>query len=178
MIQPAGYYPAPMAYPQYPPVQQAGYTEPARAAAPAAPAAQLGQLMDLLRNSPYPAQRELAAGYLASCDWRVNPQIVTALIEEAKLDPAPTVRAGCVANLMRMNVGSVPYRAMLEELRTDADPRVRDAVEAARGRLGQVQTTSAPTDRRQLPRLRVSGSPPGVANPQAGFRLAQNPPIC
>jgi hypothetical protein len=98
--------------------------------------------MDLLRNSPYPAQRELAAGYLASCDWRANPRIVTALIDEAKIDPAATVRAGCVANLMRMNVTTAPYRAMLEELRTDADPRVRDAVDAAIGRLGQVQTTT------------------------------------
>lgn len=140
MMQPVGYPQAPMGFPQYPALQLASYTE----AAPAAPpTSQLGQLMDLLRNSPYPAQRELAAAYLASGDWRVDPRLViTALLNGAKQDPAPTVRAGCITNLMRMNVTTAPYRAVLEELRTDADPRVRDAAEAAIMRLGQVQTTT------------------------------------
>ena len=144
MVQPVGYMPPPTAYPQYP-TTNAAYTVPAAQAAPAvaapAPVAQVGQLIEMLRNSPYPAQRELAAGYLASCDVRANPQITPALLEAAKIDPAATVRAGCVTNLMRLNVTTVAYRSVLEELRTDADPRVREAVEAAIVRLGHVAAT-------------------------------------
>jgi hypothetical protein len=44
---------------------------------------------------------------------------------------------------MRMGVSSDAYRRMLAEMRTDADPRVRDAAEAAIGRLGQTPTARA-----------------------------------
>ena len=60
-----------------------------------------------------------------------------ALLEGAKQDPAPTVRAGCVTNLMRMNVATAAFRSLLEELRTDADPRVREAADQAIARLSQ-----------------------------------------
>jgi hypothetical protein len=153
-IQPVGYmqpiqpvaYMQPMVYPQYPSVPPSGVVTASAevpAPAPTAPAAQIGQLLELLHNSGYPAQRELAANYLASCDWRANPQIVTALIEGAMQDPAPTVRAGCIADMMRMGVSSDAYRRMLEEMRTDADPRVRDAAEAAVARLGRTPTARA-----------------------------------
>jgi hypothetical protein len=138
MVQPVSYV-QPSAYvpPQPPPAPAAQPSQPAQA-----PAAQLGQLLTLLHDSPYPAQRELAANYLAACDWRANPQIAEGLLEAAKQDPAPTVRAGCIANLMRMNVANEEYRRLLHELRTDADPRVREAVEQALGRLGQQQAAA------------------------------------
>jgi hypothetical protein len=133
MLQPVAYFPPPAYAP--PPAASA-------ATQPEAPAAQLGQLLDLLHDSPYPAQRELAANYLAACDSRTNPQIAQALLEAAKQDPAPSVRAGCVNNLMRMNVTSEAFRRLLQELRTDADPRVRDAADQALGRLGQQQASA------------------------------------
>ncbi len=145
MVQPVSYMYPPMGYPQYAPMA-AQMPVPMTAPAPTAPApepvVQLTQLMDLLHDSPYPAQRELAANYLAGCDWRTNPQIATALITSAKQDPAPTVRAGCISNLMRMNVANEAYKHVLAEMRTDADPRVREAIEQAILRLEQVQTSA------------------------------------
>jgi hypothetical protein len=150
MVQPVGYYP-PMAYgyPQVPPtamapagVQQVGFPPMAAPQAAPAPAPQVSQLIDLLHDSPYPAQREMAASYLATHDVRANPKIVAALIEGAKQDPAPTVRAGCVHSLMRLNVTSPDYRAVLEDMRTDADPRVREAAAQASGHIQLVSGTS------------------------------------
>jgi hypothetical protein len=147
MLQQVGYIQPPMPYPpmvQAPvaPVVEPTFAPAAPAAPTAAPAAQLAQLVDLLHDSPYPAQREMAANYLSACDWHANPQVAAALIDAAKQDPAPTVRAGCIANLARMSVVNEAFRRVLDEMRTDADPRVREAVEQAIMRLGQVQTSA------------------------------------
>jgi hypothetical protein len=157
MVQPVGYFPPVVyGYPQFPQIGVAptgvgptgispvGFAPTAvpPAAPQAAPAPQVGQLVDLLHDSPYPAQREMAASYLAGQDARSNPQIVPALIEGAKQDPAPTVRAGCVRSLMRLNVSSPAYRSVLEDMRTDADPRVRETAEQAIGRIQLVSGTA------------------------------------
>jgi hypothetical protein len=135
LIQPVNYVePPPYAQTVVPAAVNAAAPAPA-APVPQAPAAQIGQLFDMLRDAPYPAQREAAAKYLAACDARTNPQIADMLLEAAKQDPAPTVRAGCITNLSRMGVTSDAYRRLLAELRRDADPRVRDAVDQALGRL-------------------------------------------
>src|SRR5262249_41523107 len=42
--------------------------------------AELAQITQVLRESPYPAQREWASYTLATHDWRAHPEIVQALI--------------------------------------------------------------------------------------------------
>jgi hypothetical protein len=44
---------------------------------------------------------------------------------------------------MRMNVVTASVMGVLQDLRTDADPRVRDAAEQAIARLGQLRTAKA-----------------------------------
>jgi HEAT repeats len=138
-MQPAGY--APMSYPpqtmapQYP-VQPIAFQPPM---APAQPTAgqQVEQLVKVLRESPYPAQREWAAQSLAGFEWRMHPQIVPMLLQSASQDPAASVRAGCVYTLGRMQAAVEPVFSTLHSLRNDIDPRVRQEVEQAFVRLGQ-----------------------------------------
>lgn len=132
------------------PIQPVGYVQPVAYAPQAptapqdamAPAAQIESLLSVLHDSAYPAQREMAANWLAQCDARAHPQVIAGLMQAARQDPAPAVRAGCVANLMRMNVSTPSARGLYEALRTDADPRVREAAEAALVRLGPAAATA------------------------------------
>ena len=99
----------------------------------------LNQLVGVLRESPYPAQREWAATTLATYDWRAHPQIIQVLIGSARQDPAPTVRAGCVYSLARMNAQLEPVTTTFQTLRQDADPRVRQEAEQGLSRFGVKQ---------------------------------------
>jgi hypothetical protein len=121
--------------PQQPMIQPASYqpTMPS----PSAQAQQVEQLIKVMRENAYPAQREWAAQMLASYEWRVHPQIVPALLQSASQDPAGTVRAGCVTCLGRMQAAVEPVFGTLHALRSDIDPRVRGAVEQAFVNLGQ-----------------------------------------
>lgn len=96
----------------------------------------LGQLINVLQESPYPAQREWAAASLATFDYRVYPHLPHMLLQAARQDSAPTVRAAAVYSLSRMNVQSEPVLGTLQALRGDADPRVRQEVEQAYIRMG------------------------------------------
>ena len=71
---------------------------------------ELAQLSVLMHESVYPSQREWAAERLASFDWRQQPQAVELLIERAKQDPAPGVRAECVRSLVRMKCDAPAQR--------------------------------------------------------------------
>jgi hypothetical protein len=133
-------------------MQQVAYIQPMApfvqpmmmpAPVPQMAAPQWGQLIDKLRDSPYPAEREQAAYLMSGCDWRANPQVAKALVQAANQDPAPMVRAGCVVTLMRMNIATESVMNLMQTLRTDADPRVRDAAEQAIVRLGQSSTARA-----------------------------------
>ncbi len=131
---PAGYsYPMPQQQ-QPQTVQQAGYQQ---APTPTAIGQQIEQLVKVMRENPYPAQREWAAQMVAGYDWRVHPQVVPALLQSAAQDPAATVRAGCVNCLGRMQAAVEPVFATLHAMRSDIDPRVRGAVEQAFVQLGQ-----------------------------------------
>ncbi|HMC67390.1 MAG TPA: HEAT repeat domain-containing protein, partial [Gemmataceae bacterium] len=103
-------------------VAQAGY---ARAASNS------GALLATLRDDLYPSQREYAAECLATSETKANTQAVEALMIAAKSDPAATVRAACVRCLTKMNVNGPAMIAMLHSLKTDADPRVRQAADQA-----------------------------------------------
>jgi hypothetical protein len=89
------------------------------------------QMEITLRDSLYPSQREWAAESMAAVDWRSHPQIVQALTMAAKEDPAPTVRASCVRCLATMKVNTPPVITVVRGLKTDSDPRVRQAAERA-----------------------------------------------
>jgi hypothetical protein len=98
---------------------------------------QVEQLIKVMRESPYPAQREWAAQSLTSFEWRAHPQIVPALLQSASHDPAASVRAGCVYCLGRMQAAVEPVFGTLYAMRNDIDPRVRAEVEQAVTRLGR-----------------------------------------
>jgi hypothetical protein len=103
-------------------------------------AARVQQMMRVLRESPYAPQREWAAQELVMFDWRSNPLLVPVLLESARNDPAGNVRASCVCALGRMQAAVEPVYGTLRGLRSDADPRVRQEVEQAFGRLGPQAT--------------------------------------
>jgi hypothetical protein len=133
---PPGYMPAP-GYGYGPPPGYAarpGYGPPA--GYPAQPgyasyAPDRGQLMAALRGSLYPSERETAAEQLGRCDWRREPEVVQALVTAARNDPAPMVRACCVRTLAQLKVNTMPVVTTVQDLKKDADPRVRQAVEEA-----------------------------------------------
>jgi len=101
-----------------------------------APQGDIGQLFQVLKESPYPAQREWAANNLATFDGRAHPEIVAILLDCAKQDPAATVRAGCVYSLSRMGLANDAVAGTMQMLRQDSDPRVRQEVEQAMARMG------------------------------------------
>ena len=84
-----------------------------------------------MRESLYPSQREWAAERLASLDWRRQPQVLDLLMERAKEDPAPTVRAECVRSLGRLKSDAPTVVEAVKSFRSDADPRVRQAADEA-----------------------------------------------
>jgi HEAT repeat protein len=138
MIQPTGFNPAVNGNPA---MDRRPTPGAAGAAAPAgADAINLGQLINVLQESPYPAQREWAAANLATFDWRVYPHLPQVLVQAARQDSAPTVRAAAVYSLSRMNLQSEPVLSTLQALRGDADPRVRQEVEQAFVRMGMRPT--------------------------------------
>ncbi len=116
------------------PLQQANYQQPMRQ--PSA-AQQLDQVLRVLRESPYPNQREWATQALAYFDWRSHPQVVPALLQAASQDRAGNVRAGSVSCLGRIGAAVEPVIGTLHTLRNDIDPRVRQEVVQAFIRLGQ-----------------------------------------
>ena len=120
---------------QQQPVQQAAFQQPNAGQ-------QVDQLIKVLRESPYPAQREWAAQSLTSFEWRTHPQIVPNLLQSASQDPAASVRAGCVFCLGRMGAAVEPVYTTPNMLRNDIDPRVRQEVQQTLNRLGQTATTS------------------------------------
>jgi hypothetical protein len=119
MIAPAGYQ-MQMYVPQCQPMMQ-----------PAAPDVDVQSLLNQMRNSMLPSQREWAAQKLAELDCRQQPSIIDSLVESAKGDPAASVRAGCIHCLVKMNVCTPPVMAAMKYLCSDPDSRVqREASEA------------------------------------------------
>ncbi|MBI3410570.1 MAG: HEAT repeat domain-containing protein [Planctomycetes bacterium] len=96
----------------------------------------LAHYFQVLKESPYPAQREWAANNLSTIDVRQHPEVVAILLDCAKQDPAATVRAGCVYNLSRLGVANEPIVNTLNMLRQDSDARVRQEVDQALQRMG------------------------------------------
>jgi len=144
-----GYAPAPYPpmvpmhamMPQQPTVQPVAHQQQPAPTQHQAITQQVEQLIKVMRESPYPAQREWAAQSLTSFEWRAHPQIVPALIQSASQDPAASVRAGCVYCLGRMQAAVEPVFVTLYAMRNDMEPRVRAEVEQALVRLGKTPMT-------------------------------------
>jgi hypothetical protein len=142
-----GYGYRPMPVPTWPAAQPRN-TAMDRPAAPAGtPANQaaatdaIGEMLAVLKTSSYPSQREWAANNLATFEWRKYPAVVDALVSAAREDPAASVRSGCVYNLARMQVTTEPVLALLQQLKTDSDVRVRTEAERALARLNPAPRT-------------------------------------
>lgn len=152
---PAAYYPTAMpamvgAMPAGQMMPPSGYYPPRAPVSSAIPSTV--QVMQMLRDSDYPSQREWAADQLSDLNWRTYPQAVAVLVTAARTDPAPLVRVCCVRSLMKMQVNTVPVVSAVQELKSDTDPRVRDAVSEALVSFGltpapgtaSIQAVSAP----------------------------------
>jgi hypothetical protein len=85
----------------------------------------LSELTAVLHGSLYPSQREWAVESLAALDWRKQPQVLDLILERAKQDPAPTVRAECMRSLARMKADTAAAVAVVKALQSDEDNRVR-----------------------------------------------------
>jgi hypothetical protein len=97
--------------------------------APSAIAANIQQLVVTLQDSLYPEQREWAALNLAGVDWARNQHVVAPLVAAARKDPNGSVRATCVRSLVKMNANTPAVVTAFQELKADADPRVRGAAQ-------------------------------------------------
>ena len=128
---PTGYAPA-----QSAPVTTAGYHT--------GTAPDLAALFGVLHESLYPSQREDAAEALGSMDWRLQPQILDVLVEKARRDPAPGVRAECLRSLGRLKANTPPAVEAVKAMRADADPRVRHEADDAYAAITGTAPKAAP----------------------------------
>jgi hypothetical protein len=105
--------------------------QPAVSLPQAQPQAQLGsavhvpQMLQVLRDSPYPEQREWAAERLSSVSGPMHHMVVQAVVKAAKEDAAPTVQVACIRCLVKLNHATQEVTTALTSLKGDADPRVR-----------------------------------------------------
>src|SRR5262249_55631420 len=111
------------------------------------------QLIFKLKESLDPSQREWAAERLSVQDARKNTEVVPAVVQAAREDPAPTVRAGCIRALVRLKANSEPVVEALRALKNDSDAHVQHEAEQALATLAPgdkpaadpaVQRTSVP----------------------------------
>jgi hypothetical protein len=151
MVAPAGYYPMPpnpeMLRPMMLPPAADGDVD-------------VQSLLNQLRDSMLPSQREWAATQLADLEWRKIPQVVDAMVQAAKHDPAASVRAGCIHCLAKMNVATPPVIAVIQSLKTDADPRVHREATAALAKLAPGQAPAMMNDPAVLPAGGLLAPPP------------------
>ena len=115
---------------------------PVASTAPSEPAApgSVPQMVTTLKDSLYPSQREWAAEQLSQSNGRGDPQVVQTLTTCAKEDPAASVRTACVHALAQMKVNTTEVTAVVQELKNDRDPRVRQEAEEALNTLGVAAT--------------------------------------
>ncbi|HVS37879.1 MAG TPA: HEAT repeat domain-containing protein [Gemmataceae bacterium] len=96
----------------------------------------VADLIAVLHDSINPEEREKAANALGGCDGWANPNVVRGLVEAARSDAAPLVRAACLHSLTRMNIRTLPVATVAQALKTDPDPRVRSEAEQALKQIG------------------------------------------
>jgi hypothetical protein len=92
------------------------------------------RLIGALKDDELPSLREIAAESLAR-EAAQRPDVQAAMIESARMDLAPTVRACCCRCLGEMQVKSPDCMATLHTLESDPDPVVRAEAMSALSRL-------------------------------------------
>jgi hypothetical protein len=79
----------------------------------------------MLKNANQPSQREYAADQLSKIRGASMNLAIQALATAVKEDPAPLVRAACIRSLTRMKINTIEVLEVINEKKTDLDPRVR-----------------------------------------------------
>ena len=79
----------------------------------------------MLKNANQPSLRENAADQLSKTRGVSMNLAVQALATAVKEDPAPMVRAACIRSLTRMKINTIEVLEVINEKKTDLDPRVR-----------------------------------------------------
>ena len=79
----------------------------------------------MLKNANQPSQREYAADQLSKIRGVSMSLAVQALATAVKEDPAPLVRAACIRSLTHMKINTIEVLEVINEKKTDLDPRVR-----------------------------------------------------
>jgi hypothetical protein len=120
-INPLMSVPTPVAY-------ASGYASGSSAMAHSA---DVPQLLTALKDSLRPSEREAAAEQLSELNGQAQPLVVEQLMKSAREDPAATVRAACVHALAHMRVNTPAAVTLVQDLRSDRDPRVRQEAEEA-----------------------------------------------
>jgi len=81
--------------------------------------------VQMLKTANQPSYREYAADQLSKIRGISMNQAVHALATAVKEDPAPLVRAACIRSLTRMKINTIEVLEVINEKKTDLDPRVR-----------------------------------------------------
>jgi len=105
------------------PANMMAYIQPQYTAAPVDMV--LTENVQTLKNANQPSQREYAADQLSKIRGVSMNQAVIALATAIKEDPAPLVRAACIRSLTRMKINTIEVLEVINEKKTDLDPRVR-----------------------------------------------------
>jgi hypothetical protein len=114
------------------PVPAAHTTPPASSMhAETAADSQPARWVAVLRAAPDAEARGWAASRLQGVDWHAHPEVVTALLSAAVRDRAPSVRTGCIRTLNVIDANTSNVLAILDSLRSDSDPAVKQAADEA-----------------------------------------------
>lgn len=105
------------------PANMMAYIQPQYTAAPVDVV--LTENVQTLKNANQPSQREYAADQLSKIRGVSMNLAVQALATAVKEDPAPLVRAACIRSLSRMKINTIEVLEVINEKKTDLDPRVR-----------------------------------------------------
>jgi hypothetical protein len=105
----------------------------------------------MLKNANQPSQREYAADQLSKIRGASMNLAIQALATAVKEDPAPLVRAACIRSLTRMKINTIEVLEVINEKKTDLDPRVRMEADQA-----IIQLTSGSSESGN--KIRQSGS--------------------
>jgi hypothetical protein len=96
------------------------------------------EMLETLRTSPYPDEREWAVNALATPSVIGNTQVYRTVVTAATEDTSPTVRLACVRFMVKLKLRSTEAQTALHKLQNDSYPTVRVEAEQA---LHQLQAT-------------------------------------
>jgi hypothetical protein len=105
--------------------------------APTAPTASVPQQIQSLKEALGPSQREMAAMALTVSDAHRSPEVITALVQAAQTDPAPSVRTCLVRCLYQLSSEAPQVIPVLEKMQRDANNDVRQTAQLAMQQLAK-----------------------------------------